>query len=84
MSIQDIDRGALKAVIAEILFENPKYFKEIVKGSRPGLDEFGIRISQFGRWTSGLAAGHTPSGPSLSNIRRGAVIKGYPSKVGHG
>lgn len=31
MSIQDIDRRALKAVIAEILFENPKYFKELIK-----------------------------------------------------
>ena len=31
MKIQDIDRGALKAMIAEILFENPKYFKELIK-----------------------------------------------------
>jgi hypothetical protein len=31
MSIQDIDRSALKVVITEILLENPKYFKELIK-----------------------------------------------------
>ena len=31
MSIQDKDRSALKVVIAEILLENPKYFKELIK-----------------------------------------------------
>lgn len=31
MNMQDVDKGLLKSVITEILFENPGYFKDLIK-----------------------------------------------------
>ena len=45
------------------------------KGIRPELDRCGVHSSLFGRCTSGLPDRRTPSGPSLSSVRRGAAQK---------